>query len=113
MDDTSKTFAEGFSFKRRENAKDWQIGRLSIKIADAIPFLKMHDKEGWVNLNINYSRGGNYYLELDTFVPKSSGHNSNPQETPPPPPPPPPKRNEQTTNPPQMTDGGEVDDLPF
>lgn len=65
-----KIFAEGFIFKRRENAPEWVVGRLSIKIDEAIPFLKQYQKAGWVNLNIHIARSGNPYLELDTHQPK-------------------------------------------
>jgi hypothetical protein len=66
-----KIFADGFSFKRSENAPDFVIGRLSIKLDDAITFLKNNDKKGWVNLNIKTARSGNAYVELDTYEPKS------------------------------------------
>jgi hypothetical protein len=66
-----KIFADGFSFKRSENAPDFVIGRLSIKLDDAITFLKNNDKKGWVNLNIKTARSGNAYVELDTYEPKA------------------------------------------
>jgi len=66
-----KIFADGFSFKKRENQPDFVVGRLAIKIEDAIPFLKERVDKGWVNLNINQARSGNYYLELDTWKPNT------------------------------------------
>ena len=67
-----KIFADGFSFKKRENAPDFVVGRVSIKIEDAIPFLKENaNEQGWLSLHINQARSGKYYMELDTFVPKS------------------------------------------
>jgi len=68
-----KIFADGFSFKRQENAPDFVVGRLSMKVDDAIAFIKQHAKAGWVNLNIKTARSGNHYLELDTYEPKGSG----------------------------------------
>ena len=65
-----KIFADGFSFKRQENAPDFVVGRLSMKVDDAIAFIKQHTKSGWVNLNIKTARSGNHYLELDTYEPK-------------------------------------------
>jgi len=65
-----KIFADGFSFKRRENAPDFVVGRISVKVDDAISFLKKNEKNGWVNLNCNQAKSGSYYMELDTFVPK-------------------------------------------
>lgn len=66
-----KIFADGFSFKRQENAPDFVIGRLSMKVEDAIAFIRQHDKRGWVNLNIKTARSGNHYVELDTYEPKA------------------------------------------
>lgn len=67
-----KIFADGFSFSTRENQPDFVVGRVSIKVEDAIPFLKQHGADrGWVNLNVLVGRSGNPYVELDTFKPKS------------------------------------------
>lgn len=66
-----KIFADGFSFKRNENAPDFVVGRLSMKVDEAIAFLKKHEKGGWTNLNVKQARSGNYYLELDTYEPKA------------------------------------------
>lgn len=65
-----KVFAEGFSFKRNDNAPEFVVGRLSIKVDEAIAFLKKNEKSDWVNLSIKKARSGNHYLELDTFEPK-------------------------------------------
>jgi hypothetical protein len=73
MSQDEKIFADGFSFKRQENAPDFVIGRVSIKVDDAIAFMQKHQKGGWVNLNAKYARSGNAYLELDTFEPKGKG----------------------------------------
>ena len=67
-----KIFADGFSFSTRENQPDFVVGRVSVKLEDAIPFIKKHaSKKGWVNLNVLVGRSGNPYVELDTFKPKS------------------------------------------
>ena len=68
-----KIFAEGFSFKRSDNAPEFVIGRLSIKTEEATAFMEANNKNGWVNLNLKKSKGGTYYLELDTFEPKKGG----------------------------------------
>lgn len=65
-----KIFAEGFSFKRNENAPDFVVGRQTIKVDEAIAFLKANAKNGWVNLDIKRAKGGNFYCELDTWEPK-------------------------------------------
>ena len=68
-----KIFADGFLFKRKETAPDFVIGGLSLKVDDAVAFIKKHTKNGWVNLDIKQGRSGNYYVELDTFEPKGKG----------------------------------------
>ena len=70
MQQEEKIFADGFSFKRNENAPDFVVGRLSLKVDDALAFIKSHEKKGWVNLNIKTARSGNHYVELDTYEPK-------------------------------------------
>lgn len=73
MQQEEKIFADGFSFKRNENAPDFVVGRLSLKVDEAIAFIKEHEKKGWVNLNIKTARSGNHYVELDTYEPKQDG----------------------------------------
>lgn len=67
-----KVFADGFSFKRNENAPDFVVGRLSVKVDEAITFLKKYEKKGWVNLDVKTARSGNMYVELDTYEPKGN-----------------------------------------
>ena len=64
-----KVFADGFSFKRQENAPDFVVGRLSVKCDEAVAFMKSHQKNGWLNLNIKYAQSGKPYVELDTWQP--------------------------------------------
>ena len=72
-----KIFADGFSFNTRENQPEFVVGKVSVKIEDAIPFLKEHGaKRGWVNLNILIGRSGKPYIELDTYEPKSKNTQS-------------------------------------
>lgn len=73
MQKEDKIFADGFSFKRNEKAPEFVIGRLSMKVDDAIAFMRQHEKKGWVNLEVKTARSGNYYIELDTYEPKGSG----------------------------------------
>jgi hypothetical protein len=47
------------------------VGRLSLKVDDAMAFVKEHMKDGWINFNVNQARSGNYYVELDTYEAKS------------------------------------------
>lgn len=67
-----KIFANGFIFKRNDNAPDFVIGNISIKEDDAIKFIQEHTKKGWVNLKILKSQGGKAYIELDTWEAKGS-----------------------------------------
>lgn len=72
MQKEDKIFADGFSFKRNENAPDFVVGRLSMKVDEAIAFIKQHEKRGWINLNVKTARSGNHYVELDTYEPKGN-----------------------------------------
>ena len=65
-----KIFADGFSFKRNDNAPEFVVGKQSIKVDEAIAFLKANAKNGWVNLDVKRAKGGNYYMELDTWEAK-------------------------------------------
>lgn len=71
MEKQDKVFADGFIFKRSDNAPDWVVGKLSVKVEDAIAFLKSNAKNGWVNLNINSAKSGKYYMEVDTWESKA------------------------------------------
>jgi hypothetical protein len=64
-----KVFADGFSFKRNENAPEFVVGRLSLKVDEAVAFMKENQKNGWVNISIKYGRSGNPYCELDMYEP--------------------------------------------
>jgi len=77
-----KIFADGFVFKRNEKAPDFVVGSISVKVEEATAFLKQHEKNGWVNLQIKNSQGGKYYIELDTFEPKAQAQAPAPQPEP-------------------------------
>jgi len=66
-----KVFADGFMFKRQENAPEFVVGSMSIKVDEAMAFLAQNESNGWVNLNVKKSKGGKYYMELDTWKPKT------------------------------------------
>ncbi len=65
-----KVFAKGFVFKKRDNAPDFVVGSVSIKVDEAMQFIDENNFNGWVNLNIAMGRSGKYYIELDTWQPK-------------------------------------------
>jgi hypothetical protein len=80
MEKKDKVFAKGFNFKRSENAPEWVVGKLSIKLEDAMPFLTQNQSGDWVNLSIARGQQGNYYIELDTWKP--TGQASTPAQAP-------------------------------
>jgi hypothetical protein len=96
-----KVFASGFIFKRNEKAPDFVVGSISMKVDDAITFMRDHEKNGWVNLTVKQARSGNYYIELDTFEPKKGGASSYRKE----------RDEEPVAREPQVEE--ESDELPF
>lgn len=75
MADQEKIFADGFLFKRNEKAPDFVVGRVSIKVEEAIAFMRQHEKNGWINLGVKTARSGNFYMDLDTFEAKNDSSN--------------------------------------
>lgn len=76
-----KVFADGFIFKRNNNAPDFVVGRMSIKIDDAIKFMTDHQSNGWVNIDIKKSQAGKFYAELDNWQPTQKQEVSNTKQT--------------------------------
>jgi hypothetical protein len=68
-----KIFAEGIIFKRNDNAPDFVIGSMSVKVSEFVPFLQANAKNDWTNLQVKKSQNGKMYVELDTFEPKPQG----------------------------------------
>jgi hypothetical protein len=101
MAQDEKIFADGFLFKRNEKAPDFVVGRMSIKVEDAIAFMKQHQKNGWINLGVKTARSGNYYIELDTFEAKEKESAVDKYES----------KDKPTATKPQQEE--EDDDLPF
>lgn len=62
-----KKFINGIIFKKKENAPDFVIGSLSIKVEEAITSIQEHAKNGWVNLDIKKSQKGTYYVEVNEY----------------------------------------------
>lgn len=77
MEQTEKVFADGFIFKRKENAPEFVVGSMSIKVDEAMAFLAQNETKGWVNLDVKLSKGGKYYMELDTWKPKEVQNTKN------------------------------------
>ncbi len=66
-----KIFAEGIRFEKpKEGSPEFIKGKVSIKVAEIIPFLQKHQSNaGWVNLDLKKSQKGTLYLELNTWKP--------------------------------------------
>ena len=78
MSQKERVFADGFRFERKEGAPEYVVGRLSLKIDEAVAFINKHaNANGWINLSVMIGRSGNPYVELDTYEPKQ---NAEPQE---------------------------------
>jgi hypothetical protein len=78
MSQKERVFADGFRFERKEGAPEYVVGRLSLKIDEAVAFINKHaNANGWINLSVMIGRSGNPYVELDTYEPKQS---TEPQE---------------------------------
>lgn len=65
-----KIFADGMLFKRRDNAPEWVVGSISIKVDDFVKFCKDNEDKGWVNLEVKVGKSGKPYVELDTWKPE-------------------------------------------
>ena len=72
-------FAQGLIVK--DAAPEYVRAKLSFKSEEFIQFLKDHDKNGWVNVEVKVSKGGKLYAQLDTWEPntKSVEPNEEPQ----------------------------------
>ncbi len=72
-----KEFPKGIYIKKpHEKAPDFVLGKLSIKVADAISYLKTKQGE-WLNLDMKQSKDGKWYLEVDNWIPNQSNQQSN------------------------------------
>ncbi len=62
-------FPKGIFFNpKREGSPDFVRGGISIKVAEAIPFLKENANEsGYVNLDILKSKEGKTYLKVNQY----------------------------------------------
>lgn len=69
-----KVFVNGMIVKRRDNAPDFVVCNLSLKGAELVEFMRQHQKDGWVNIDIKRSKGGKLYAELDTWEPTQGQH---------------------------------------
>lgn len=72
---TPKVFVNGMRFEApteiMKEKTPWIKGRIAIKSADLVAFLKEHTKaDGWVNVDLKKAKeSGKLYLELNTYKP--------------------------------------------
>ena len=71
----NKTFAGGMFYRLpHNNAPDWVRGSMSIKVEDAIKFLKENvNSEGYVNLDFTESKNKKGCAFLNKYQKQSSG----------------------------------------
>ncbi len=63
-----KTFPQGIFYKKpREGAPEFVRGSLSFKVDEAIEFLKKHENNGYVNIDMLLSKDKNIYLALNEW----------------------------------------------
>ena len=67
-----KIFIDGLIVKRSENAPDFVVCSLSVKVDALVPFLEKNQSDGWVNIQCKISKNGKYYAELDTWKPQKN-----------------------------------------
>lgn len=74
-----KIMADGMFFKdKHQNAPEWVIGKISIKIDEFSKFVKEHKGTNeYMNFDILRSKGGKAYVTLDTWKPEQRQESSN------------------------------------
>lgn len=71
--DKEPIFPNGLIFKTpRENAPNFILGAVSIKVDEFIAFLQENQNNGWVNIDQKKSKGGKIYFQLNDWKPKTS-----------------------------------------
>lgn len=74
--ENEKIFTEGLIFKLpRQNAPDFVKGSVSIKADEFVEFIKKHQKNGWLNIDLKVSQGGKAYAELNSWEPNAASNN--------------------------------------
>ena len=67
---TEKTFTDGLIVKRADNAPDFVLCDISIKVEEFTKWMQDHQNKGWVNISLLMSKGGKPYGVKNTFKPK-------------------------------------------
>ena len=87
-----KIFTDGMIVKRNDNAPDFVISNISIKVEEFTKFLGQHNKNGWVNIDVLKSKNGKYYGQINNWQPN---------------------QNDVVTNTNTTSNDNQSDDLPF
>jgi len=66
---TDKVFIDGMIVKRREQAPEYVLCNLSVKVDEFIAFAQQHQKAGWLNIDCMVGKSGKPYAALDTWQP--------------------------------------------
>jgi hypothetical protein len=64
-----KIFAAGLIVKRNENAPEYVMCNLSVKVDEFAAFAQQYQSNGWLNIQCKVSKNGKMYAELDTWKP--------------------------------------------
>lgn len=73
--ENTKTLVNGLIVKQNPSRPDFVIGSLSFKIEDFAKFVKEHNKNGWLNVDLLTSKAGKPYAALNTWEPESKANN--------------------------------------
>ena len=73
------TFVNGMIAKRQDNAPDFVLCNLSLKVEDLIQFMQQYQNNGWVNIDIKRSKQGKIFAALNTWRPDGNRNQQPPQ----------------------------------
>ena len=78
-----QVFADGLICKpKNEKLPDFYLGHLAFKVETFKAFLDEHNNNGWVNVDIMRSKGGNTYARLNSFKQKEKEEEINLEDIP-------------------------------
>jgi len=66
-------FTDGMIAKRQDNAPDFVLCNLSVKVQEFIDFLNANQNNGWVNIDVKRSKQGKVFAALNTWKPTNQG----------------------------------------
>lgn len=64
---TEKVFVDGMIARRNDQAPEYVLCNLSLKVGELAEFMQANQKDGWVNVRVLRSKAGKVYAELDTW----------------------------------------------